>query len=57
MFFMHDRFDLYVNILLTEKWLSTQSSKVTQSDWMIEFLKKLFFFNTCTGFISFCVCV
>lgn len=34
MFFMHNRFDLYVNILLTEKWLSTQSSEVTQSDWI-----------------------
>lgn len=33
-FFMHNRFDLYVNILLTEKWLSTQSSEVTQSDWI-----------------------
>lgn len=49
-FFMHNRFDLYVNILLTEKWLSTQSSEVTQ--WL-NFLKKLIWQNT--GFISLSV--
>lgn len=49
-FFMHNRFDLYVNILLTEKWLSTQSSEVTQSDWIslkINLTEYWFYFSEC----------